>query len=184
MHAFEPPPPPPKRRRAITLWAIAAAILIVPSLAVWIVRGLAFALSCVPGPNPCRNLPLGFVLHQALNLCWLIASDSLVGVAIGFVAGVSALIARRPLLASLSMLVLPLAALALPTMAVFFTLYPGCEPSETGIGDCVVWGDHMGMAFHRAAMAPNLIDNFVAYVFALAVMIAILGFAFFRPKRG
>jgi hypothetical protein len=41
----------------------------------------------------------------------------------------------------------------------------------------------MGMAFHQAAAAPGLIDGFVAYVFALAVMIAILGFSFFRPRR-
>jgi hypothetical protein len=122
-------------------------------------------------------------MHQALNLCWLIASDSLIAVAIGFVAAIAAMIARRPLLAALSMLVLPIASLALPTMAVYFTTYPDCPVSDTGIGDCVLWGDHMGMAFHRAAMAPGLIDSFVSYVFALAVMIAILGFAFFRPKR-
>jgi hypothetical protein len=183
MHAFDPPLPPPKKQRAIKIWAIAAAILIVPSLIAWIVRGLAFALHCAPGLGACRNLPLGIVLHQALNLCWFIASDSLIAVAVGFVAAVAALLARRPLLGALSMLVLPIASLALPTMAVYFTTYPDCAVSETGIGDCVLWGDHMGMAFHRAAMAPGLIDSFVSYVFALAVMIAILGFAFFRPKR-
>jgi hypothetical protein len=183
MHAFEDPPPAPKKRRAITIWAICALALLGPSLIVWILRGIAFGLHCAPGPDMCRNLPLGIAMHQALNLCWLIASDSLIAVAIGFVAAISAMIARRPLLAALSMLVLPVAALALPTMAVYFSMYADCPVSETGIGDCVLWGDHMGMAFHRAAMAPGMIDSFVSYVFALAVMIAILGFAFFRPKR-
>jgi hypothetical protein len=183
MHAFDPPPPPPKKRHAILIWTIGAAILLLPSLIVWILRGIAFGLHCAPGPGTCNNLPLGMALHQALNLCWFIASDSLVAVGIGFVAAIAAMIARRPLLAALSMLVLPIASLALPTMAVYFTMYPDCPVSETGIGDCVLWGDHMGMAFHRAAMAPGTIDSFVSYVFALAVMIAILGFAFFRPRR-
>lgn len=183
MHAFEDPPPPPKKRLAFRVWMIGAAVLLVPSLLVWIVRGIGFALHCVPGPGMCANLPIGFALHQALNIAWFLPMQPFIAVAIGFVAAVAAMLARRPLLAALSMLVLPSASLALPTMAVYFSMYPDCPVSETGIGNCTLWGDQMGMAFHQAAMAPGMIDSFVPYVFALAVMIGILAFAFFRPRR-
>jgi hypothetical protein len=182
MHRFDPPPPLPKRRRAIIVWAIAAAILIVPSLTVWIVRGAAFALSCAPGPDPCRHLPFGPVLHQMFGLSWLIASDSFLAVILGLVAAIAALIARRPLLACLSMLILPVAALVLPALAADVTRYPGCRANEIGSDGCTLWGRHMGTVFHHAATTPNLLYNFAPYVFALAVMIALVGFAFFRPK--
>lgn len=182
MHAFEDPPPPPKKRFAFRVWLICAAVLLVPSLIVWSVRGLGFALHCVPGPGMCGNLPVGMALRQTLNVAWFLPMQPFIAVSMGFVAALAAMLSRRPLLAALSMLVLPSASLALPTMAVYFSMYPDCSISETGIGDCALWGDHMGMAFHRAAMAPGMIDDFMPYVFALAVMIAIIAFAFFRPR--
>lgn len=182
MHAFEDPPPPPKKRLAIRVWLICAAILLVPSLIVWIVRGVGFGLHCVPGPGMCGNLPVGMALHQALKIAWFLPMQPFIAVALGFVAAIAAMLARRPLLATISMLLLPTASLALPTMAVYFSMYPDCPVSDTGIGNCALWGDHMGMAFHNAAIAPTSIDDFVPYVFALAVMIGIIAFAFFRPR--
>jgi hypothetical protein len=183
MHAFEDPPPPPKKRFAIRVWLACASVLLVPSLIVWIVRGVGFALHCMPGPGLCSNIPLGLALHETFNLAWFLPMQPFIAVGLGLAAAIAAMLARRPLLAALSMLVLPAASLALPTMAVYFSMYPGCPISETGIGDCVLWGEHMGMAFHNAAIAPPSIDDFVPYVFALAVMIGIIAFAFFRPRN-
>lgn len=182
MRAFEDPPPPKENQLAFRIWLICTAALLVPSAIVWIVRGIAFALHCAPGPGVCGHLPLGMVLHHALNIAWFLPMQPFIAVAIGLLASLAAMLSRRPLLAALSMLVLPGASLALPTLAVYFSMYPGCAVSETGIGDCVLWGSRMGMTFHKAAIAPASIDDFVPYVFALAVMVGIIAFSFFRPR--
>ena len=90
---------------------------------------------------------------------------------------------RRPILGALGMLVLPLLALWLPTLAVSSAAYNGCHINEAGVGDCALWGANMGMAFHKAAQAPWLIDDFMPYAVALALMLGVIGFLFLRPKK-
>jgi hypothetical protein len=160
---------------------VCAALLLGPSLFVWFVRGTALALSCGPGPTLCHGLTLGGGMRDTLGLAWLISLNALLSLAIAIIAAVIALILRRPLLAALSPLVLPLAALAFPTLAVYASLYPGCQANEDGIGDCSLWGAHMGMTIHNAAQASQTIYDIVPYCFALALMVGFVGFLFFRP---
>ncbi|MGH6872141.1 MAG: hypothetical protein ACREHE_11600 [Rhizomicrobium sp.] len=181
MHHFDPPPPPPKRTGAIYILCAAATILLAPSALVWFVRLTGMALQCAPGPELCRGQALGGGLRDALDLAWIVGSNPLVAVSIAFVGGVAALIARRPLSAGLSLLVLPFAALLLPTVAVWSSLYSGCQPNEAGVGDCTLWGAQMGMAFHQAARVPDMIYDIAPYSFALALMVGAIGFLFFRP---
>ncbi len=63
----------------------------------------------------------------------------------------------------MSALLLPIAALVLPTLAVFASTYSGCAANEGGVGDCTLWGAEMGMAFHTAATAPWLLYDIVPY---------------------
>ncbi len=183
MHAFEPPPPPPKRHTALGIWTFLAAIFLAPSLLVWIVRGTAFALNCAPGTGLCHGIPLGGGLRDTLNLAWLLGTNPLLLVLLGIAAAIAALFARQPLLAALSALVLPLAALALPTLAVFATAYDGCAANEGGVGSCTLWGAHMGMSFHTAAMAPWLLYDIVPYSFAAAIMLGLIGLVFCRERQ-
>lgn len=182
MHHFDPPPPPPKRTGAIYLLCVAATILLAPSLLVWFVRGVGMAMQCAPGPDLCRGQPLGGGLRDALDLAWIVGANPLVAVGIAFVGGVAALTARRPLSAGLSLLLLPLAALLLPTLAVWSSLYNGCQVNEAGVGDCTLWGAQMGMAFHQAARVPGMIYDLAPYSFALALMVGAIGLLFFRPE--
>lgn len=173
--------PPPRHSLALCAWGLCAAVLLGPSVLVWFVRGTAFAMGCMPGPDLCRGMTLGGGLRDTLDLAWLISLNGLFALAIAFAAAVIALILRRPLLAALSPLVLPLAALAFPTLAVFASTYSGCQVNEDGIGDCTLWGAHMGMTFHHAAQASQTIYDVVPYCFALALMVGFIGFLFFRP---
>lgn len=54
--------------------------------------------------------------------------------------------------------------------------------SESGIGDCALWGAQMGMSFHAAADVPWQIYGFAPYSFALALMLGLLGWFVARPK--
>lgn len=182
MHDFEPEPAAPKRSRAFTIWALCTAVLAGPSVLVWLVRATGYALQCVPGPGLCHGIALGGGLRDTLDLAWFAGTGTLFALGLAFVAAIAALIARRPLLAGLSLLILPIIGLVLPTLAVFFSSYDGCEVNEAGIGSCALWGAHMGMAFHTAAIAPWLIYAIVPYSFALALMVGVIGFLFFRRR--
>jgi hypothetical protein len=160
-------------------WWFCVALLVGPSVLVWLVRLSALGMGCEPGPDLCRNMAIGSGLHDTLDLAWLIGSNSLASMAIAFVAAGIALKMRRPLMASLSLMILPLAALVLPTLAVYTALYSGCEANEAAIGSCQLWGTAMGMSFHRAAMAPWIIYGIVPYSFTLALMIGAVGMLFF-----
>jgi hypothetical protein len=173
--------PPPKHSLVLCIWGLCAAVLLGPSTLVWFVRGTALAMGCAPGPALCHGLELGGGLRDTLDLAWLVSLNALFALAISFVAAVLALTLRRPLLAALSPLVLPLAALAFPALAVFASTYSGCQVSEDGIGDCALWGAHMGMTFHDAAQASATLYDVVPYSFALALMVGFIGFLFFRP---
>jgi hypothetical protein len=182
MERYEGAPDPYRRPRAFGVWWLCAALLIGPSILVWLVRLSALGMGCAPGPEICRHVAVGGGFRDALDLAWLIGSNSLVSLSIAIVAAVVALGIRRPLMASLSVMILPLAALVLPTLAVYTALYSGCEANEAGVGDCVLWGASMGMSFHHAAMAPWIIYSVVPYSFALALMIGAIGLLFFRPR--
>ena len=183
MHMFEPPPPPPKRHTALGVWALIAAALLAPSLLVWIVRATALALQCAPGPGACHGMALGGGLRDTLNLAWTLGTNSLLLIVLGIAAAIAALFARQPLLAAMSVLLLPIAALVLPTLAVFTTAYSGCAANEGGIGDCKLWGAEMGMAFHTAATAPWLLYNIVPYAFSVSIMLGLIGWMFCRERQ-
>jgi hypothetical protein len=153
----------------------------VPALLVWIVRGAALAMSCAPSPDLCHGLALGGGLHDALDLAWFVSLDTLLVVAISFIASISMLVARRPLVAALTMLLLPIAALALPALAVFSAWNADCMPNEEAVGDCLLWGAKLGMSAHNAVAAEYAIFGLVPYTFALSLMIGVIGFVFFRP---
>lgn len=174
--------PSPKHSVVLCVWGLCAAVLLGPSVLVWFVRGTALAMGCAPGPALCHGMELGGGLRDTLDLAWLIGENALFALALAFAAAVLALTLRRPLLAALSPLVLPLAALAFPTLAVFASTYSGCQVNEDGIGDCALWGAHMGMTFHHAAQASATLYDIVPYSFALALMVGFIGFLFFRPS--
>jgi len=159
-----------------------AAVLLAPSLLVWFVRGVGLAAQCAPGPELCRGMTLGGGLRDTLDLAWILGSDTLLIVLIALVAAIAALCARRPLLAGLSLLLFPVAAVLLPMLAVSISRFDGCQVNESGVGDCVLWGAHMGMSLHRAAIANSALFDMVPYSFALALMIGAIGFLFFREQ--
>jgi hypothetical protein len=88
----------------------------------------------------------------------------------------------RPLLGTLTMLVMPILAPILPILAVLASRYPDCAVSNDAIGSCQLWGAAMGMSFHNAAIARDVVYAIVPYSFALAAMLGVLGFCFARPK--
>lgn len=183
MHSFDDAPPPaPALPYAMCLWALCAALLLGPSILVWVVRLSALAAGCAPGPGACRGMDLGGGLRDTLALSWLIGSNTFLTLVIAFAAAVAALSVRRPLMGAMGLLLLPIAAAGLPTLAVVVSTYAGCQPNEDGIGDCLLWGAEMGMSFHEAAVASTALYDTVPYIFALALMVGTIGFVFCRPK--
>jgi hypothetical protein len=177
---FETEQPVHDPRIAMRAWFVCAAVLLGPSLLVWAIRGAALAFSCTPGTGVCHGLGEG--LRAALNIAWFVGDNTFIALMIGFAASIAALFARRPLLAGLSVLLLPLGALMLPKYAVALSTYKGCAVNDAGIGDCLLWGSHMGMSFHRAALVPGLIYDIFPYSFALAMMVGVIGFIFCRRR--
>src|ERR1700749_865011 len=119
MHHFDPPPPPPPRHREFAVWLTCVALLLIRSVLVWIVRGSALAMSCDPTPNLCHGLALGGGMRDALDLAWFVGLDKMLVIGIALVASIAMLMARHPLVAALTMLLLPVASLAFPALAVF-----------------------------------------------------------------
>jgi hypothetical protein len=171
-----------ERPHALSVWSVSAVVLLGPSLLVWLVRLAAVALQCAPGPGLCHGVALGGGFRDTLGLAWLVAWDTRLSLAIAFVAAIAAIRLCRPLMASLSLLILPLAALILPAVAVLTSTYPGCEPNEDGIGDCVLWGAHVGLDFHRAAMAAGPLYAIAPYSISLGLMLGAIGLLFFRHQ--
>ena len=183
MHAFDDAPTPaPKPPYALCVWSLCAALLVGPSLLVWAVRLAALLSGCGPGPDPCRGMALGGGLRDTLAFSWLIGSNTFLALVIALVSAVAALSMRKPLMAAMGLLLLPIAAVALPTLAVLVTTYDGCQVNEDGIGDCTLWGARMGMSFHQAAVATSALYDTVPYSFALALMVGAVGLIFFRPN--
>ncbi len=182
MRRSEDSPPASGFPFAFCVWSLCALLLAGPSLLVWFVRLEAFAVGCGPGPETCHGMMLGGGLRDALALSWLIGSNTLLGVVIAFAAAIAALLLRRPLMAALSLLLLPIMAVVLPSWAVAASTYSGCQVNEDGIGDCMLWGAKMGMSFHEAAAASAALYDIIPYSFALALMVGAVGFIFCRPK--
>ena len=174
--------PTPERRVTLTPWGLCAAVLLGPALLVWIVRGAAFAAQCEPGPGLCAGIPIGAGMRDVLFLAWTVSTDALLLVGLSIIATLSAFRAHRPLLGTLSMLLLPILSPVLPMIAVLVSRYEDCPVSTDGIGSCVLWGASMGMSFHTAAIARDFVYGIVPYTFALTVMLGLLGFFFARPR--
>lgn len=171
-----------RRKPARALFFIANAVLIIPSILVWVTRGVAFAESCVPGPKLCHGLPIGVGLRDTLALAWALPTDTLLLVTVAVAATIAGIFARRPLTAAACLLLLPVASLVLPMVAVASAHYDGCTVDESGVGNCLLWGTNMGMSFHTAAQVPQLIFGFFPYTAALALMLGLLGWFFAQPR--
>lgn len=171
------------KHTAFTIWAVCVALLLGPSLLVWMVRGAAYAVQCQPGPALCHGMMLGGGLRDALALAWGVSTNTGFLIAVSIAATLAAFVARRPLLGTLSLLLLPILALVLPMLAVLTARYGDCAINSDGIGNCTLWGALMGMSFHTAAGVPDIIYGLMPYSFALTLMLGLLGFFFARPRE-
>ena len=174
--------PKPVQKVTLTPWGLCVTVLLGPALLVWIVRGAAFAAQCEPGPGLCAGMPIGAGLRDALLLAWMVSTDALLLIGLSILATLAAFRACRPLLGTLSLLLLPILSPVLPMIAVLVSRYEDCPVSTDGIGSCVLWGASMGMSFHTAAIARDFVYGIVPYTFALTVMLGLLGFFFARPR--
>ena len=138
----------PRIPYAVCFWALCATLLLGPSVLVWIVRASALIAGCHPGPGLCHGMTLGGGLRDTLALSWIVGSNTFLAFVIALASAFAALSVRRPLMAAMGLLLLPIAAVVLPSLAVVLTTYDGCQVNEDGIGDCVLWGAKMGMSFH------------------------------------
>lgn len=163
-------------------WALCVALLLGPSVLVWTVRLAALASGCAPTAGLCHGMALGAGLRDALNLAWVVSTSSILLVGLSLAATLLAFRAHRPLTGTLSMLALPLLAPMLPLLAVLFSRHDGCTLSSDGFGACDLWGAAMGMSFHTAAIARDVVFSIFPYTFALTMMLGVLGFCFARPK--
>jgi ABC-type microcin C transport system permease subunit YejB len=157
-------------------------LLLGPSLLVWIVRGVAYAAQCHPGPELCQGMMLGSGLRDTLALAWGVSTNTFFLIAVSIAATLAAFTARRPLLGTLSLLLLPILALVLPMFAVLTAHYNDCAVNNDGIGNCTLWGAQMGMSFHTAATVPDIIYGLMPFSFSLTLMLGLLGFFFARPR--
>ena len=172
-----------KKYAALTIWAVCVALLLGPSLLVWIVRSAAYAVQCEPGPALCHGMMLGGGLRDALALAWGVSTNTLFLIAVSIAATLAAFVARRPLLGTLSLLLLPILALVLPMLAVFTARYGDCAVNSDGIGNCMLWGARMGMSFHTAAGVPDIIFSLLPFSLSLTLMLGLLGWFFARPRE-
>ena len=171
------------KHTALTVWGVCVALLLGPSLLVWIVRGAAYAMQCQPGPELCHGMMLGGGLRDALTLAWGVSTNTLFLIAVSIAATLAAFAARRPLLGTLSLLLLPILALVLPMVAVLTSRYGDCAVNNDGIGNCTLWGTQMGMSFHTAAGVPDIIYGLMPFSFSLTLMLGLLGWFFARPRE-
>lgn len=170
------------RFRALMVWALCVAVLLGPSLLVWIVRAAAYGANCEPGPAACQGMVLGGGLRDALDLAWAVDTNVTLLIGLSIVATLAAFRACKPLLGTLSLLLLPILSPVLPMLAVWVSRYPDCPVSTDGIGSCLLWGAQMGMTFHTAAGVTDIIYAIVPYTFALTLMLGLLGWFFARPR--
>jgi hypothetical protein len=171
------------KRTALTVWSVCVGLLLGPSLLVWMVRGVALAAQCQPGPGLCHGMMLGGGLRDALMLAWGVSTNTFFLIAVSIAATLAAFVARRPLLGTLSLLLLPILALLLPMLAVLSARHVDCAVNTDGIGNCMLWGAQMGMSFHTAASVPDIIYGLMPFSFSLTLMLGLLGWFFARPRE-
>ena len=171
------------KRTALTVWSVCVGLLLGPSLLVWMVRGVALVAQCQPGPGLCHGMMLGGGLRDALMLAWGVSTNTFFLIAVSIAATLAAFVARRPLLGTLSLLLLPILALLLPMLAVLSARHVDCAVNTDGIGNCMLWGAQMGMSFHTAASVPDIIYGLMPFSFSLTLMLGLLGWFFARPRE-
>ncbi len=174
---------PARAPPTLTPWALCVAVLMGPAMLVWFVRMVTLAAGCHPGPQLCHGLAFGAGLRDALTLDWTVATDTPLLIGLSILAALLAFRAFRPMLGTLTLLLLPVLSLLLPMLAVLVTRYDDCPVSIDAIGSCRLWGASMGMSFHNAAVARDIIDAVVPYTFSLTVVLGVLGFFFARPRQ-
>jgi hypothetical protein len=181
--AMDTAPRTPRRKRgfrslATHVWAYTLAAMLVPVLAAFALRGIAYAMHCEPAAASCFAPPfatmMGAALKGLLEFAWFTGATLPITMCLTVIAGVAAIAAGRPLAASGSVLMAPLAALLLPVALVGMTTYEGCAIDRNGIGECVLWGQSMGVAFHKAAIAPELLYSYTPLCVSGAVMAGLL----------
>lgn len=170
------------KHTALTIWGVCTTLLLGPSLLVWIVRGIGYGANCAPGPDLCQGMMLGGGLRDTLGLAWSVSTNTLFLIAVSLIATLAAFCARRPMVGTLSLLLLPVLALALPMLAVRSAMFDGCQVNNDGIGTCMLWGAQMGMSFHTAATVIDILVAITPYSFALSVMLGLIGWFFARPR--
>ncbi|MDR3527876.1 MAG: hypothetical protein P4L57_11400 [Rhizomicrobium sp.] len=173
---------PAKAPPTLTPWALCVAVLLGPAVLVWFVRLVTVAAGCTPGPQLCHGLAFGGGLRDTLTLAWTVSTNIPLLIALSILATLFAFRAFRPMLGTLTLLLLPVLSLLLPMLAVLFSRYEDCPVSSDAIGSCQLWGASMGMSFHNAALARDIIYAVVPYTFSLTVMLGVLGFFFARPR--
>lgn len=168
---------------SLTPWAICVTVLMGPAILVWVVRAVAYAAQCDPGPAPCHGMPLGAGLRDTLELAWAVSTNTWFLISLSIIATLSAFRAYRPMLGTLTLFFLPILSLVAPVLAVLVSRWDDCPVSTDGIGSCQLWGAAMGMSFHNAAVARDIVFGIFPYTFALTVMLGVLGFCFARPRH-
>src|SRR5262249_2275808 len=155
------------------VWKFVVLVLIVPVAAAWAIRGGFAIAGCTPTASACLADPANNIMSQAfktmLDIAWMIGANDMVALSLTTLAAIAAIIGLRPVWAALTVLIAPHATLLLPVWLVMKTTYSGCAVSEAHIGDCVLWGQHMGDSFHNAAIAPALIYTYTPFAVAGAL---------------
>lgn len=172
-----------KRHAAVLTWATCAFMLVGIPLLAWVVRIVGFAAGCVPGAEPCLDVPLADVFRFFLNLSWLFSAHLFWLILISVVATLAAFFKRLPLFGTLSFFLLPILSLALPMLAVYVSKYDGCEINPDGVGNCILWGTRMGASFHTAATVQDKLYDVMPHLAGLTVMLGLLGWFFAHPAR-
>ena len=164
---------------ACRIWWFGLAALLVPAAVAWIFRGVGYALHCAPQAATCIPAPftgmLGFALKGTLDLAWFVGATPPMTLGLTVFTGLAAVVAAHPARAAGTMFAAPLMALLLPVGLVGVSTYEGCIVNENGLGNCVLWGANMGMTFHRAAIAPELIYSYTPLAVSGALVAGFLG---------
>jgi hypothetical protein len=174
---------PEKRHIAVIVWCVCTGLLVGPSLLVWLVRGIAYAGGCAPGAALCHGMTLGAGLRDALNLAWILPNNGFLLIALTVGAGAAAFCEHRTIIGTLSLLLLPMLALSLPSLAVYVTRYPDCHVNPEEIESCLLWGAEMGKSIGTAALVPDIVVALAPTCAALAVMIGLIGWFFAYKSR-
>jgi hypothetical protein len=169
------------------VWLFIVCALTLPVLFAWLVRGAFAVAGCDPSATACfadpANAIAGSALKATLDIAWMVGATDIVTLGLTTLAAMAAIIGLRPVHAALTVLIVPLAALLMPVWLVGQTAYAGCAVSEGRVGDCVLWGTHMGDTFHQAAIAPALIYTYTPFAVAGALVAGLLGWIVYWGAR-